>query len=236
VLAAARISSADLAATPLSPDPPPPTWLAPDPQPTISRVSAFCANRARHENVSACSARPVHRGPASMRRKAPRRGRPQHHVRVEQRDKRVEGAAARGGEEGIDNFAPAGQIGVGARPPCTGGVPRLASCRAAVEVRSTIWAISSKGTATCRAARTRAARWATACRAPRAPRAARVRVGQERLLLGVGPVVAADKRARARPAAPRAATCVSAACRGTPVRRPWSVIRPGSPRRRCRSG
>ena len=98
--------------------------------------------------------RPPRRGSPSMRPRAWQRDRFADHVWVEHREKRVEVTAARGGKEGVDDFSLAGEIGVGNRgrsvpppAPCTRRRARLASCRAAVGVRPTIGAISSKGTA-----------------------------------------------------------------------------------------
>ena len=74
---------------------------------------------------------------------------PQHDVRVEHREQRLEVAVARGGEERVDDLALAREVGVGDRALALAPRrrARLASLRAACGVRSTIGAISSNGTA-----------------------------------------------------------------------------------------
>ena len=69
-------------------------------------------------------------------------------VRVQQRNQPREVTAACGPEPGVDDLALPGTIGLPAGvAPRTRRRARLASCRAAAEVRPTIGAISSNGTA-----------------------------------------------------------------------------------------
>ena len=141
-------------------------------------------------------------------------------------------------EEGIDHLALAGEIGIGAgAAPCTRRRARLASCRAAVGERPTIGAISSKGTANMSCS-TKASRSAGASVSSTTSSARPTESASSASCSGSVPSPRPDdrRRARARPAAPRAATCATAACPGTPARRPSSASRPGSRHRSCRRG
>ena len=135
------------------------------------------------------------RGPRSRRLRQRADVGAQHDVRVEHREQRLEVAVARGGEERVDHLAlacrdrrPASVVA-----PWTRRRARLASCRAASGERSTIGAISSKGTANMSCS-TNASRSAGVERLQHDEQREPDRVGQQRLVLGVGAVGAVDDR------------------------------------------
>ena len=119
---------------------------------------------------------------------------PRHDVRIEHRDERLEVAIARGGEEGVDDPSLSGEVGVGHR-----GCPLDAAPRAAGELpRRLRRAIDEAGDLVERHGE-------HVVQHERQPlgRCERLehheqrqphRVGQQRLVLGLGPVVAADDR------------------------------------------
>ena len=147
--------------------------------PAAPLMSAGCAARARPAKVLATACAPRISGASSVRPCPALCARTdgyvvgaEHDVRVEHREQRVEVAAARGGEEGVDDCcaggrdrrrgpsplpAPGGGRGWRAAGPRSGSAPRWARSR-------------RRARRTGRAARTRAARREPACRAPRAAR------------------------------------------------------------------
>ena len=116
---------------------------------------------------------------------------PHHDVGVEHRQQRVEVARAGGGEERVDDLAlPRRSASGGGSAPRTRRRARLASWRAASGVRSTIGAISSNGTANMSCS-TNASRSGGRQRLEHDEQREPDRVGEQRLLLGVGAVVGA---------------------------------------------
>ena len=91
--------------------------------------------------------RPRRRGPRASPGRRARVG-PEHDVRIEDRDERLE-VAVRAAARNASTTArcPASRRPASTGAPCTRRRARLASCRAAVGVASTIGAISSNGTA-----------------------------------------------------------------------------------------
>ena len=165
------------------------------PGPAPTNVSATAAA----PRTSRVGAHRLHRGGVG----------PEHDVRVEHREQRVEVAAARGGEEGVDDLRAGGlRSGSPRRPaPCTRRRARLASCRAAVGERPTIGAISSNGTANMSCS-TNASRSAGASVSSTTSSARPTESASSASCSGSTPLVAARDRlgrVRAR-AAPRAAT------------------------------
>jgi hypothetical protein len=132
----------------------------------------------------------------------------EHDVWVEQREKRVEVAAARGSRVAL---------------PQGGRAPQWERSR-------------QRGRRTCRAARTRPVRREPVFRAPPAARDQPSRRVPLRAPGRGHPRGTRSARAGAHPEIPRAAACASAACPDTRARPPWSAIRPGSRRRLCRTG
>ena len=111
----------------------------------------------------------------------------QHDVGVEHRHQRLEVAVAGGGEVGVDDRLLAGQVRVRrGRRSRTRRRARLASWRVACGERSTIAAISSNGTANMSCS-TNASRSAGLSVSSTTCSAIPTDVGQQRLVLGIGP-------------------------------------------------
>ena len=171
--------------------------------PAAPFTSAGRANRARRAKRSACSATAA--APRTSLDAPDGSGAAvgaEHDVRVEHREQRVEVAAARGGEEGVDDLPLAGEIGVGHRwpRPAPGGARgwRAAGPRSGSAPRSE--RSRRRARRTCRAARTRAARREPASRARRAARGRPSRPAALRARGRSRPRGSRSGRARARPA------------------------------------
>ena len=135
------------------------------------------------------------------------------------------------------DFSLAGEISVGSlghslHPAARG----LASCLAADGERPTMGAISSKGTAnmscSTNASRSEGPSVSSTTSSARPTESA----SRASCAGSIRPPGSRSGRARARPEAPRAATCASAACQGTPARRPSSAIRPDLRRHQIGAG
>ena len=154
----------------------------------------------------------------------------EHDVGVEQREQRVEVAAARGREEGVDDLALPAQIGVRRRRsrPARGAGRgwRAAGPRPASAPTMRRDLVERHGEHVVQHERQPLG---GRQRVEHHQQREADRVGQHRFVLGVGVGRRLGDRIghAARPAAPRAATCASAACPGTPGRRPSSASRPG---------
>ena len=192
--------------------------------PAAPFTSAGRTNGEAARTRSPARPRPARREPRTRRRGADAAVGSQHDVRVEHRDQRLEVAVAGGGEEGVDDFALAGEIGVGHRGRSLHPAPRAAR------------ELPRRGRGAPDDGRDLVERHAEhVVQHEREPLGGRQRlehdeqrepdrVGQQRLVLGVDPVRRGSRsdRARARRAAPRGATCASAACSGT--RRATTVV------------
>ena len=200
------------------------------------RAHERATSRREHERLRATAARAAdhrraRRAAHRRRRAARRRGRA---PRAARRSRRRATAARNASTTSRWRR----EVGVGTRvAPCTRRRARLASCRAAAGVRPTIGAISSKGTAnmscSTNASRSAGASVSSTTSSARPTESASSASCSGSIAVGRG---SRPARARARRAAPRGATCASAACPGRRARRRSSASRRGSRRSPCRRG